>query len=259
MKEVLEIACIQADIAWEQPEANRNHYETYFQQLDKNTDVVVLPEMFTTGFSMNPSANAEPMFGTTMHWMETHATALDALILGSLIIEEEGQYYNRLIAMYPNGTVRYYDKRHLFTLAGEHLEYTKGEERLELNFRGWKICPLICYDLRFPVWSRNTQNFDVLLYVANWPAKRLQAWDVLLKARAIENMCYTIGVNRVGADANNLDYVGHTQVIDALGTAIATTKEGAQALLQYSLSKPSLNKVKSALQFLNDRDFFTIE
>jgi omega-amidase len=254
----LRVTFLQSDLIWEDISANLNAFTIKLNHLKQAADVIVLPEMFTTGFSMNPEKLAEKMTGKSVTWMRKKAKKLDALVIGSLIIEDEGCYYNRLIAAFPNATVQYYDKHHLFTLSSEHKVYNAGEKRLEFNYKGWRICPLVCYDLRFPVWARNTTNYDLLIYIASWPKPRIDAWDTLLKARAIENMSYTIGVNRIGTDGNNLEYCGHSAVYDALGENIASTKENEEAILNISLNKKELKSIRKKFNFLEDRDCFEL-
>jgi predicted amidohydrolase len=215
--------------------------------------------MFTTGFSMNASKLAETMDGDTLQWMISEAKKNNSALTGSVIISENGLYYNRLFFVYPDGSFETYDKRHTFTLAGEDKIYTAGSKRLIVAYKGWKICPLICYDLRFPVWARNTDEYDLLYYVANWPAKRINAWDALLKARAIENMTYCLGVNRVGLDANGHEYVGHSAAYDALGEQISTTDFEKELVVTIVLQKKHLDTHRARLQFLNDRDRFILE
>ena len=200
MKNELNIIGIQSSIVWEKPEANLEYFDQQISKLPSTVDLVILPEMFTTGFSMNPISIAETMEGPTVKWMVITAKIYSMAIVGSVVIKENDQYFNRLFFVHPNGHIETYDKRHLFTLAKENDQYTSGNERLIVLYKGWRICPLICYDLRFPVWSRNTNEYDLLVYVANWPSIRIDAWDTLLKARAIENISYCIGVNRVGED-----------------------------------------------------------
>ena len=258
MSEHLKVTIIQSNIFWEDKLANLKYFEKKIDKISQ-TDLIVLPEMFTTGFTMNPEPLAETMDGKTVNWMLDLASEKKSLIVGSVIIEDDSYYYNRLIAAFPNGTLQYYDKKHLFTLANEHQHYTAGTDQLLIKYKGWKIFPLICYDLRFPVWARNTVNYDVLIYIASWPKIRIAAWDTLLKARAIENMCYTIGVNRVGVDANDFEYPGHSVVLDAFGNEILTTKENQEEIGSVILDKNSLIDVRNKLQFLNDRDTFKIK
>lgn len=256
--EKLTISLIQTDIVWENPEANRLHFEKKIDTLKTTTDLVVLPEMFTTGFTMNASKLAESMQGKTVSWMQQIAKEKQIAITGSLIILENDNFYNRLVFVHPSGKTEYYDKRHSFTLAKEDETYTSGSKKLLIDYNGWKICPLICYDLRFPVWSRNTENYDLLIYVANWPEKRIYAWDHLLKARAIENMSYTIGVNRIGTDANNFNYNGHSIALDALGTPLSKEKNKSETIIQVSLDKQQQHIIRNKLGFLNDKDSFII-
>lgn len=216
----MKVAVIQSPLVWEDPQLNRNYFEAKINTIVSEVDLIVLPEMFTTGFTMQAEAVAETMQGQTMLWLQSLAKARKCAITGSLIVTEDGKFYNRMVFVFPTGEVQQYDKRHLFTLAGENVVFTAGTEKIIIEYKGWKICPLICYDLRFPVFSRNTENYDLLIYVANWPKTRINAWDTLLKARAIENMSYTIGVNRLGVDGTNLEYVGHSQIVDYLGNSV---------------------------------------
>ncbi|MDB5230505.1 MAG: amidohydrolase [Chitinophagaceae bacterium] len=227
-----------------------------------NPGIVVLPEMFTTGFSMNPRLLAEPMSGQTVAWMKRISSEKKVIITGSIIIEEEGNYYNRLIWMLPNGEYGFYDKRHRFAYAGEDKEYTAGNKRLIASVNGWKINLQVCYDLRFPVWARqapgNTPEYDVLVYVANWPEKRGHAWRTLLQARAIENQCYVIGVNRVGEDGNKIIYAGDSMVIDPLGE-ILYQKTNEEDICTISLDKKHLEEIRAKMPFLKDADNFIIQ
>lgn len=213
----MKVAIIQSDLVWENPKANRLHFDEKINSITDNIDLIVLPEMFSTGFTMNPASVAETMEGETVNWIKSLAIAKNCAITGSLVIQENGNFYNRMLFVYPNGEIMHYDKRHLFTLAKEDEVYTSGKEKVIIDYNNWKICLQICYDLRFPVFARNVENYDLLIYVASWPKPRINAWDILLRARAVENLSYVIGVNRIGVDANNLEYVGHSQVIDYLG------------------------------------------
>ncbi|MDL5046789.1 amidohydrolase [Oscillatoria amoena NRMC-F 0135] len=213
----LTITLIQSNLYWEEIGANLSSFEEKIWQIGQDTDVIVLPEMFTTGFTMNAPKLAEHMNLTTFKWMKQMAQQTGALLLGSYIVKEEGRYFNRLLWMEPNGNFQTYDKRHLFRMAVEHETYAAGSKKLVGDWKGWRICPLVCYDLRFPVWSRNRWNrsamcmeYDLLIYVANWPSARVEAWDVLLRARAVENLSYSVGVNRVGTDGNGIAYRGHS-------------------------------------------------
>lgn len=254
----MKVAIIQSAIVWENPEANRVYFEQKINALAVGVNLVVLPEMFTTGFSMNPSQIAEPMNGKTVVWMQALAKAKNTAITGSAIIEEDGNYYNRLLFVFPSGAIQHYDKRHLFTLAGEEKVYARGTQKLIVDYLGWKICPFVCYDLRFPVFSRNVENYDLLIYVASWPKTRIKAWDTLLAARAIENMSYTIGVNRIGIDGGGYEYIGHSQVLDCLGEHLMNpvTNEG---VFIATLDKSKVKEVRKKLNFLNDRDAFELK
>lgn len=252
----MKIALIQSPLQWENLTSNRDYLAQKIKSIDGSVDLIVLPEMFTTGFTMNPYEVADSMEGETVIWMKFIANKSQSAICGSVIIKENNNYYNRLLFVFPSGEIKHYDKRHLFTLAGEDKVYKAGSERLIIDYKGFKICPLICYDLRFPVFSRNTENYDVLIYVANWPKPRTNAWDILLKARAVENMCYVIGVNRIGTD-NNHDYVGHSQAVDFLGNYIVEPQE-TEGIFIATLDKDKLEETKSKLAFLSDRDSFTV-
>ena len=254
----MKIALIQTSLIWENPTENRSHLAQKITGFMEDVDLIVLPEMFSSGFTMNPKAVAETMQGETVSWLQHLAKAKDCAITGSLVIEENGNYYNRLVFVFPTGEIKTYDKKHLFSLAGENEFYAAGKDKLILEYKGYKICPLICYDLRFPVFSRNVENYDVLLYVANWPKPRVNAWDILLKARSVENMCYTIGVNRIGKDHNHHEYVGHTQVIDFMGEYVLEPQE-ADAVFIVELNKAKLLQTRSKLAFLNDKDNFQLE
>ncbi|WP_311195794.1 nitrilase-related carbon-nitrogen hydrolase [Antarcticibacterium sp. 1MA-6-2] len=207
---------------------------------------------------MNASNLAEPTNGPALQWMQNVARTRDTAITGSLIVEDAGKYYNRLYFVFPDGAYETYDKRHTFTLAKEDETYTAGEKKLLVDYKGWRICPLICYDLRFPVWSRNTEDYDLLIYVANWPETRIHAWDVLLQARAIENMSWCIGINRTGVDGNEYRYNGHTAVYDCLGKNLFNTHRQIEFTEVVTIDKESLVETRSKLKFLQDRDSFSI-
>jgi len=253
----MKIAVVQSAIVWENPTANRDHFEQQIHSIQEEVDLVVLPEMFTTGFSMNPVEVAETMDGETIKWLKSLANTKQLAITGSVIIKDNGQFYNRLLFVFPSGEIQFYDKRHLFTLAGEDKIYSSGKDRLIVEYKGFRICPLVCYDLRFPVFSRNTEDYDLLIYVASWPKPRTNAWDILLKARAVENMCYTIGVNRVGQDSNNHDYIGHSQLVDFLGNYVIEPNE-YNGIYIATLDKQALLETRNKLAFLTDRDDFSI-
>lgn len=255
---IMKIAIIQANLIWENPKANRTQFEQKINAISQNVDLIVLPEMFSTGFTMFPEPLAETMQGETVNWMKSTARVKNSAVCGSLIIEDNNKYYNRFVFAHPNGKIDTYDKRHLFSLAGEDKQYAKGTSKIIIEYNGWKICPQICYDLRFPAFSRNVENYDLLIYVANWPKPRITAWDALLKARAIENMSFVIGVNRIGLDGNKHEYVGHSQILDELGNLIADAKENEGVYIT-TLDKSKMLQTRQKLNFLNDKDTFEIE
>ena len=256
MSEILKIAIIQTDLVWEDPEQNRQHFTEKIDAILERIDLIILPEMFTSGFTMQPKNVSETMSGITIEWLKDLAIKKKTAISGSLVIEENDSYYNRLVFVYPNGDIKTYDKRHTFTLAGEYKLYTAGSKKIILDFKGWKICPMICYDLRFPVWARNTENYEVLFYVANWPKPRIEAWHTLLKSRAIENMTYCIGVNRIGTDNNGYEYTGNSVAFDALGEQISNIQPYENAIEIITLSKEYLKITREKFKFLEDRDEF---
>ncbi|WP_370477720.1 amidohydrolase [Tamlana flava] len=258
MHDNLKVALIQSDLVWEDPAKNRDNFSKKIQSITEPVDVVVLPEMFTTGFTMNANKVAESMEGETVAWMKELASQTNAAIAGSIIILEQGKFYNRFLFVDPSGKVSAYDKRHTFTLAGEEKTFASGKEKVIVDYKGWKICPMVCYDLRFPVWARNVEDYDVLIYVANWPKPRINAWDTLLQARAIENMCYCIGVNRVGIDGINIEYSGHSGAYDVLGNPIAYFKSFEDGIKIAKLEQRHIVAYRNKLKFLNDRDSFKI-
>lgn len=251
----MKTALIQTDIVWENPSENRKILEEKIDDLIENVDLIILPEMFTTGFTMHPEVVAETMEGETLLWLKEIAATKNCAITGSLVVAENENYYNRMVFVFPNGATQHYDKKHLFTLAGEDQVYTSGKEKVIVNYMGWKICLQVCYDLRFPVFSRNTENYDLLIYVASWPKVRTNAWDILLKARAVENLSYAIGVNRIGTDNNNLEYIGHSQLIDELGNHMIEPTEKEGVFIAY-LDKSKMLETRNKLNFLNDKDTF---
>jgi omega-amidase len=253
----MKISLLQTSLVWEDPLANLDNFEKLINGIGA-TDLIVLPEMFSTGFTMKPGAVAETMDGDTIGWMKKIAAANDCAITGSLVILENGKYFNRLLFVYPDGIIKTYDKRHLFSLAGEDKAYTSGSEKLIVEYKGWKICPLVCYDLRFPVFASNAEEYDLLLYVANWPSPRIFAWDILLKARAIENMCYVAGVNRIGEDANGHPYPGRSQVLDCLGATVLDAY-GDNGIFTVELDREKMLETRQKFGFLNDRDRFNLQ
>lgn len=256
MAQELKIALLQSSLIWENPEQNRINFTEKINSISSDVDLIILPEMFTTGFTMTPKTLGKEEGAITLEWMHKISKEKNSAVTGSLPFYEKGNYKNRLFFVQPNGSYHQYDKRHTFTLAGEDKVYKAGEERLLVNYKGFKICPLICYDLRFPVWARNTEDFDVLIYVANWPKPRISAWDTLLKARAIENMSYCIGVNRIGADESGHQYSGHSAVYDGLGKQIAYSEN--EEVVYATLSKEHITFIREKLKFLDDRDEFTL-
>lgn len=259
MQDQLKVTIIQTELIWENPEENRIHFSRLIGNIKEKTNLIILPEMFTTGFTMNAALLAEEDKGATLKWMQKEAKNNNSAITGSVIITENNNYYNRLFFVFPNGKYHTYNKRHTFTLANEHLTYKSGNELLIVDLLGWKICPLICYDLRFPVWARNTQNYDVLVYVANWPERRITAWDALLKARSIENMAYCIGVNRTGIDGNSHQYIGHSAIYNVLGEMVSNKEFEKDFIETVELHKSHIEKNRKHLQFLNDRDDFILK
>lgn len=254
---------VQTTLHWEDKEANLRMLEEKIRGIKEKTQIVVLPEMFSTGFSMKPEQLAETTDGETIRWMKQVAAEKRIILTGSVIIDDNGFYYNRLIWMLPNGQYGFYDKRHRFAFAGEDKHYTAGTERFIASVSGWKINLLVCYDLRFPVWARNKvedkkgAEYDVLIYVANWPERRSLAWKTLLQARAIENQCYVIGVNRVGADGNGIAHSGDSTVIDPLGEILYHKKDEGD-VFTITLDKEHLNTVREKFPFLQDGDDFRI-
>ncbi len=257
----LHISLIQTRLSWEDKAANLSMLEEKIHSINEKTEIVILPEMFSTGFSMNPSALAETMDGPTVNWMKKIAADKKIIVTGSLIIQENGQYYNRLLWVLPNGTMGHYDKRHRFAFGGEDQHYSRGNKRLIAQVKGWKINLQICYDLRFPVWARqqsaNEPEYDLLLYVANWPERRNHAWKTLLTARAIENQSYVIGVNRVGEDGKGIYHSGNSMVIDPLGEVLYH-KEHDEDIFTITLEKDTLTEIRTKFPFWRDADDFLI-
>ncbi|PTS85698.1 amidohydrolase [Pseudomonas sp. HMWF032] len=253
----LELALIQTTLVWQDPAANRAHFESLLVQAC-GADLVVLPEMFSTGFSMGSAALAEPEDGPTSQWLREQAQALQAVVTGSLIIQSvDGSYRNRLLWACPDGSVAHYDKRHLFRMAGEHKHYRAGEQQVLLEVKGWQVRPLICYDLRFPVWSRDPQTTDLLLYTANWPAARRNHWSRLLPARAIENLCYVAAVNRIGEDSNGHAYSGDSQVLDFQGEPLLEPG-AADGVFRVTLNASELSAYRERFPAYRDADAFDL-
>ena len=259
MVEKLNFAVIQTNIIWENPSFNLKEYTGTIKTIDKNSDAILLPEMFNTGFSMNIKKTAEEMSGETVSWMKETALKHKTPIAGTLAIKEGGNVYNRFVWANPDQSLKHYDKRHCFTHAGEDKVFKKGEKQIIIELKGWKIFPQICYDLRFPVWSRNTMRYDVAIYLANWPDVRISAWDTLLKARAIENLAFSIGVNIVGSDPNQNKYIGHSYAFDPYGKKISKDLKEKKGVLYVGLERKKLTEARDDLKFLEDRDEFVLK
>ena len=252
----MRVALVQAAPAWHDPAANRKLFEQMIDSIDQDVDLVVLPEMFSTGFTMSSSEVAQSMAGETVTWMRGQATGRGLTIVGSVVIED-GPYFNRLVWMPPDGQATTYDKRHLFRMAGEHEHYAAGRERVVVTIGSWRVCLSVCYDLRFPVWLRCRNDYDLLLCVANWPAARQTAWNTLLRARAVENLCYVAAVNRVGTDGNGIEYCGGSAVYDWNGWALAEGVDDA-AVLYASLDLDALRAYRQSFPAWRDADEFRV-
>ncbi|AKD58113.1 amidohydrolase [Spirosoma radiotolerans] len=260
----MNVTFLQTNLYWHDPVANLAMLEEQIFTLEAPTDLVILPEMFTTGFTMDAQAVAEPMNLTTFRWLKQMAAQTGAVVTGSYVVKENGRFFNRLVWMQPDGQFDTYDKRHLFRMAGEDAVYTAGTHRMVKEWKGWRICPLVCYDLRFPVWSRNTSSddsqafdYDLLLYVANWPSARRTAWNTLLQARAIENLSYVVGVNRVGEDGNQHPYSGESAVVDFKGDVLFRQSD-AELVHQHTLSLADLQAFRAKFPANLDADSFTL-
>lgn len=252
----LSVSLIQDELDWQDAEANRRRYSKHIQSLPE-TDLIVLPEMFNTGFCMQPKGIHETMNGETVGWLRKRAEECGAVITGSMIVDVDGEYRNRMIWARPDGSVTFYDKRHLFRYGEEHIHYTAGRDRVIVDLNGWRLALFVCYDLRFPVWSRNREDYDVAVYVANWPNARQYAWDTLLRSRAIENQCYVLGVNRLGSDQIGNDFSGGTAILDFMGRPLVDCKDSlknATALL----SMQKLREFKAEFPAHLDADDFSI-
>jgi predicted amidohydrolase len=253
----LNITLLQAALHWQNPDANRDMFEQLIGDHATTSDLIVLPETFTTGFTMEAEANAEEPDGASSHWLSKLATQHGIAICGSLIVNENKQNFNRLVWAQADGCLITYDKRHLFRMVGERDNFTPGTHRQIIRLGDWRVCPLICYDLRFPVWSRGINEYDLLLYVANWPASRKSAWETLLPARAVENLCYVAGINRVGTDGNGVDYAGGSLVVDYLSNRLAVGGSEAEAV-QATLSLDKLNRYREKFPAWKDADEFKL-
>lgn len=258
--EDLKITLVQSELFWENPVKNLEKFDALLDNCSDCGDLIILPEMFSTGFSMNPSqfSTGRNPQDIPFAWMRKMAKKKEAAICGSLISKENSNYYNRLYFVLPNGDFSTYDKRHLFSLAGEEKVYSHGKEKLILEYKGWKINPLICYDLRFPVWCRNDEEVDLLIFVANWPERRSDAWKTLMKARAIENMCYVAGVNRVGEDGNGISHSGDSSVFNQIGELVSNIPPNEESIRTFILNKKEMLDSRRRFGFLNDRDDFKV-
>jgi len=258
MQETLKIAIVQFSPCWENANENRNLLEKLLFELPTDCDIVVMPESFSTGFSMNAAKVSEPMHGETVSWLKKMASEKNKVFCGTLFIAENGKYYNRFCWVQPGGNVLTYDKRHLFSMGNEHIAFTRGEKRLMIDYNGWKIFPQICYDLRFPVWSRNTTDYHLMINTASWPAARAEVWETLLKARAIENQCYVAAANRIGIDGNGLAHGGDSMLIDFKGKVIANAHD-FEKLLIVELNMNSLLAFRQKFNTLKDSDGFVLD
>lgn len=259
----LTLTFIQAELAWEDTEKNIESFARKIDGITKKTDVIILPEMFNTGFSINPDGIAEKPGGRTFTWMQQKAKEKNAAMAGSVLTDDDGKYYNRFYWVNPDGSFQQYDKKHLFRLGKEWQVFTPGHEKIIVDFKGWKILPLVCYDLRFPVWSKNRlidgeYEYDLAIYVANWPVPRIYAWRQLLIARAIENLAYVVGVNRVGKAAGNIDHSGDSMLVDALGHIIAKAEPHKEEIVSATISKNQLEETRKKLPFAMDWDEFEV-
>ncbi len=253
----LTISLIQTTVDWEDKSQNLTRFQKLISRTP-NSDLIVLPEMFNTGFSMDAEKHAETMAGITVSWLKEMASTSKSAVAGSLIIEENGKFYNRFVMAHPSGTIERYDKRHAFSMAGEDKVFSKGLSVALWKINGWTICPMVCYDLRFPVWSRNTNHYDLLLYTANWPEKRIGHWSALLKARAIENQCYVAAVSRIGEDGQAINYNGQSTIIDFDGSALNQTTS-SETVITATLSKKYLQDRRNQFPVLEDGDTFHVE
>lgn len=253
----LRVTIVQTDIHWEDKEANWSNLASKFNMAGE-TDLIIIPETFNAGFTMSAKCVAEIMNGPSVLWMLEQSNKHDCVVCGSLVIKEEGNYYNRIVWAKPDGTTEHYDKRHLFTMADEHKHYAGGKHRKIVELNGWRINLQVCYDLRFPVFSRNRNDYDLLLYVANWPEPRRNAWSTLLLARAIENQCYTVGVNRIGEDGNGFTYSGDSVVVEPKGSVISSTKPYIDSVETVTLSWSELAEYRKKFPVGNDADEFEL-
>lgn len=256
--EDLTVTIIQSDLVWENPQKNRDIFSEKIKSIKESTDLIILPEMFTTGFTVNAAPLAEEESGPTLNWMMEKAQSKKVVITGSIIVKEREKYYNRLYWVCPDGSFSKYDKRHLFRMADEHKVFSAGEKRIITELKGWKILPLICYDLRFPVWARGAKkDYDVILYIANWPESRSSTWRLLLPARGVENQAYAIGVNRIGIDGTGKSYRGDSAIFDPIGNIIVQ-EANKQEIFTETLSWHLLDRYRKKFPVWMDSDTFTI-
>jgi len=254
----MNISIIQSDLFWESPSKNREMFDEKISTLENDIDLIVLPEMFSTGFSMSPENLAEKWQGPTVKWMLRVATSKKVALAGSLIVEDNGKYFNRLVFIHPDGKIEYYDKRHLFRMSGEHNNYDAGSNRVVISYKDFRILLQVCYDIRFPVWSRNRNDYDMILIVANFPESRRLAWNTLLPARAIENQCYVVACNRVGKDGNDVNYTGESQIVDPLGKLLTSAKPNENQIITANISFQNLTNFRTSFPAHLDADSFTI-
>lgn len=261
MENSLRITTVQTYLNWEHVDENLKHFTTVLNNINEPTDMIVLPEMFTTGFTMKPELLAEEHGGKGLQWMQQKAKEKKCVLVGSISVKQDGCYFNRLYWVNSDGSYQFYNKRHLFRMGNEHQHYIPGDQKLIIEYKGWKICPLVCYDLRFPVWSRNTKNdqYDVLIYVANWPEVRSYPWKQLLIARAIENQCYVVGVNRIGKDGNLMMHTGDSVVLNPRGEMTSQTKANEDKSETVSLNYQHLEDFRKAFPVMMDSDDFYIK
>ena len=255
----MHVFAIQHRSSWEDAQANRQVLEVHIGQAH-DADLIVLPEMFTTGFSMNPASLAEPVDGPTLRWMQQQAAQRDAAICGSIIVEHEGAYFNQMLFVEPNGRVTRYNKRHLFRMGGEHKCYAPGEQRVVVEYKGWRVLLLVCYDLRFPVWSRSlSADYDLIALCASWPAARTFAWETLLAARAIENQCYVVACNRAGADGNGFEHIGRSAIYGFKGERLSVAPDGQTGIAEAALSLEPLRRFRQSFPAWSDADAFELK
>lgn len=254
----LRVSLVQFEVIWENPVANRSKLNELINRLDGKTDLIVLPEMFTTGFSMHARELAETMAGESLNWMLDQSKAHQAALAGSMIVKEDENYFNRFIFVTPTGEIFYYDKRHLFSIGEEHLYFSNGNKKVIINFMGWRIALMVCYDLRFPVWCRSIHEADLIIFVANWPQARQHVWQALTKARAIENQLYVAGVNRTGMDGSGINYAGESMLIDPKGSILLDLENKLEAIETCDLSLKELNRFRDKFPVGRDADSFEI-